>query len=352
MTDRKQLNKYYPPDFDPSKGSLNTQLGQHHLRQRANRLSEGILVVRFELPYNGWCLTCGCHIGKGVRFNADKQQVGMYFTTKIWQFTMTCHQCKGKMVVRTDPKTSQYIMHEGIRGKVESFSADANGTIELLDSEDRERMKIDPLFKLEHGESDKSKAADAHARINQLYTLHSRRLDDFGANQALRRANREAKKAAAGALAAGAAKGLPFALVHAKPNAVEQPEEDAELERFRKRKAIVDHVNDKRRERKKIKSTQTITNTSQQQSTSSHTNAPAAITSLKAASSNGSALPAFSPSPMMPLVPIHSAHRSHAHAQTASHAVDTASSSGASSSSTSGASSGLPGLTAYESDED
>jgi hypothetical protein len=30
---------------------------------------------RFEVPFNIWCDTCGEHIAKGVRFNAEKKQV-------------------------------------------------------------------------------------------------------------------------------------------------------------------------------------------------------------------------------------------------------------------------------------
>ena len=105
MSDRKQMGKYYPPDYDPSKGSLNTQLGQHPLRQRAAKLaSDGILVVRLEMPFNAWCLGCGRHIGKGVRYNADKKQVGQYFSTKIWEFSMTCHTC---MVSQTAARTER-----------------------------------------------------------------------------------------------------------------------------------------------------------------------------------------------------------------------------------------------------
>lgn len=47
MADRKAQQKYYPPEWDPSKGSINTFRGSHHLRQRASKLkTEGILVVR------------------------------------------------------------------------------------------------------------------------------------------------------------------------------------------------------------------------------------------------------------------------------------------------------------------
>jgi hypothetical protein len=34
------------------------------------------LSARFEVPFNIWCNQCGEHIAKGVRFNAEKKQVG------------------------------------------------------------------------------------------------------------------------------------------------------------------------------------------------------------------------------------------------------------------------------------
>ena len=108
-------NFYYPPQYDPSKGSLNkvsagramicsilpscqaclpycctdaskcdclsgsssffpSQFnGQHPLRERAKKLGEGILIIRFEMPFNVWCGKCNHLIGKGVRFNAEKK---------------------------------------------------------------------------------------------------------------------------------------------------------------------------------------------------------------------------------------------------------------------------------------
>ena len=65
--ERKGVNKYYPPDYDPSKGGLNKSQGTHALRERARKLHLGILIIRFEMPYNIWCEGCENHIGTGVR---------------------------------------------------------------------------------------------------------------------------------------------------------------------------------------------------------------------------------------------------------------------------------------------
>jgi len=60
------VNKYYPPDWNPDKGSLNQYKGQHPLRERAKNLHLGILVVRFEMPFNIWCNGCGRHIAMSM----------------------------------------------------------------------------------------------------------------------------------------------------------------------------------------------------------------------------------------------------------------------------------------------
>ncbi|VDM70815.1 unnamed protein product, partial [Strongylus vulgaris] len=47
MGERKGQNFYYPPDFDYKKHkSLNHYHGTHALRERAKKISQGILVIR------------------------------------------------------------------------------------------------------------------------------------------------------------------------------------------------------------------------------------------------------------------------------------------------------------------
>lgn len=35
------------------------------------------------MPFNIWCGGCESMIAKGVRFNAEKKQVGNYYSTKV-----------------------------------------------------------------------------------------------------------------------------------------------------------------------------------------------------------------------------------------------------------------------------
>ena len=83
-------------------------------KQKASQFSRNGKVT-FELMYKGKCLTCGKFTGKGTRFNASKKQVGMYYTSKIWEFRMGCKGCTTKFVIRTDPKTAEFLFVSGIK---------------------------------------------------------------------------------------------------------------------------------------------------------------------------------------------------------------------------------------------
>ena len=99
--------------------------GQHPLRERAKKLDQGILVIRFEMPFNVWCNGCGHLIGKGVRFNAEKKAIGNYYSTKIWSFSMTSPCCQEHIEVQTDPKNHEYIVVAGARRKVSILTTSA-----------------------------------------------------------------------------------------------------------------------------------------------------------------------------------------------------------------------------------
>ena len=72
---------------------------------------------RFEVPFNMWCDGCGEHIGKGVRFNAEKQAVGAHHSTTVWEFSMR-HHCGTRIIIRTNPQETKYDVIAGARQKV------------------------------------------------------------------------------------------------------------------------------------------------------------------------------------------------------------------------------------------
>lgn len=48
------MGRYRPPDSDPRKESFNSLTGTNPYGKRGRQLDKGILVVRFELPFNIW----------------------------------------------------------------------------------------------------------------------------------------------------------------------------------------------------------------------------------------------------------------------------------------------------------
>ncbi|NP_001086365.1 coiled-coil domain-containing protein 130 [Xenopus laevis] len=195
MGERKGTNKYYPPDFDPAKhGSLNGYRNSHPLRERARKLSQGILIIRFEMPYNIWCDGCKNHIGMGVRYNAEKKKVGNYYTTPIYRFRMKCHLCVNYIEMQTDPASCDYVIVSGAQRKEERWDMQDNEQILTTEHEQKQRLETDSMFRLEHGVQDKAKLQRAAPSLSELQEVQSAWKDDFAINSLLRSKFREEKK--------------------------------------------------------------------------------------------------------------------------------------------------------------
>ncbi|XP_044261961.1 coiled-coil domain-containing protein 130 homolog isoform X2 [Tribolium madens] len=187
MGERKGTNKYYPPDYDPKAGGLNKFLGTHALRERARKIHLGIIIVRFEMPYNIWCEGCNNHIGMGVRYNAEKTKIGMYYTTPLYQFKMKCHLCDNHIVIKTDPANLEYVIVSGARRQENRWDPTQNEQVVPETKETQKRMFDDSMFKLEHGTEDKSSYESSKPRLIHLYNRNECTwADNYSANQRLR----------------------------------------------------------------------------------------------------------------------------------------------------------------------
>ncbi|KAI8322517.1 hypothetical protein GQ54DRAFT_145832 [Martensiomyces pterosporus] len=193
MAERRATNKYYPPDWDPSKGSVNAFVGQHPLRNRARKLNEGILIIRFELPFSIWCGGCDSLLATGLRFNAEKKKIGNYYSTPIWSFRMKCRSCGHWFEIHTNPKESTYDVVRGARKKVEPGDLDdvdgsggdddlADDIIDLASKHDGGR--VGGLKRLEVVQYRKRKAEEAASRLSELQGLSDRQWKNPDASNA------------------------------------------------------------------------------------------------------------------------------------------------------------------------
>ena len=183
-------NFYFPPEWRPEMGSISKFQGSKGANQY-----EQYGIIRFELPFDCWCLGCNRHMCKGLRFNAKKDRAGKYFTTTIWSFNMKCHSCEQRFTIKTDPKNSTYEFVEGIRKMEQDFVPDADDSlIESTSEEKRALLQQDPIFKLQHEKEDKDKADLSKLQIVSLSILNDRNRSDYDMNSLLRKKNRDNRK--------------------------------------------------------------------------------------------------------------------------------------------------------------
>lgn len=195
MGERKGTNLYYPPDYDPRAGGLNKFLGTHALRERARKLHMGILIIRFEMPYNIWCNGCENHIGMGVRYNAEKKKIGMYYSTPLYQFRMKCHLCDNHFEIKTDPANLDYVIVSGARRQENRWDPTQNEQVVPETKEVSCRLYDDAMYKLEHGIDDKKVAKSRDTALEGVINLNENIWkDDYSSNCAVRALFREKKK--------------------------------------------------------------------------------------------------------------------------------------------------------------
>lgn len=113
MSERKVLNKYIPPDFDPSK-----------IQRIKNKNGTGPKqqTVRLMAPFSMRCNTCGEFIYKGRKFNARKEDTQeKYYSVKIYRFHIRCTRCSTDITFRTDPKNADYAAETGAQRNFEPW---------------------------------------------------------------------------------------------------------------------------------------------------------------------------------------------------------------------------------------
>lgn len=129
MSERKVLNKYYPPDFDP------TDIPK--MKTQKNRPFN----IRIMAPMNMRCDNCGEYIYKGKKFNSRKEDVEdeYYLGLRIFRFYIKCPRCVSEIAFKTDLENTDYTLEAGATRLFEAEKlARQMAEKEIKDKEDEE----------------------------------------------------------------------------------------------------------------------------------------------------------------------------------------------------------------------
>ena len=157
MGERKVLNKYYPPDFDPAK------LPKLHIPKDRQ------YVVRLMAPFTMRCLTCGNYVYKGKKFNARKETaIGeKYLGIQIYRFYIKCPQCLSEISFKTDPENTDYVVDNGA---YRTFQAErlAEMEEERIIQEKEEEEASNPMVALENRTKESKQEIDVIDALEEI----------------------------------------------------------------------------------------------------------------------------------------------------------------------------------------
>lgn len=162
MSERKVLNKYYPPDYDPA------------LIPKLRLAKDRQYVIRVMAPFHMRCKTCGNYIYKGTKFNARKETVQNddYIGLRIFRFYIKCTKCVAEITFKTDPENMDYSIEHGA---TRNFEAE-----KLLEQQEKklklqqEEDESNPMKMLEMRTRDSKREMELMENLEELRDLNQR----------------------------------------------------------------------------------------------------------------------------------------------------------------------------------
>ncbi|GAA5800905.1 hypothetical protein HPULCUR_006344 [Helicostylum pulchrum] len=144
MSERKVLNKYFPPNFDPSQ--IPRQKKPKDLQHK----------VRLMSPFSMRCESCGEYIYKGKKFNARKETVEGEI----------CPRCSAEITFKTDPKNTDYVAENGANRNFEPWRGEEDPS--------EESDPDDPMKALEDRTLDSKREMDIMDALDEIRTRNAR----------------------------------------------------------------------------------------------------------------------------------------------------------------------------------
>ncbi|GME84605.1 unnamed protein product [Ambrosiozyma monospora] len=163
MSERKAINKYYPPDFDPSKVKKVKKI------KKTGRASWP--TVRLMAPFSMKCLQCNEYIAQSRKFNARKEVTEeKYLGSRILRFHIRCPRCNSELIFRTDPKNADYECVSGCKRNYERSTAKPNEGPKAAKNETFDQMleRLEKEDEIEQLNKDGKQKASEETGIEQL----------------------------------------------------------------------------------------------------------------------------------------------------------------------------------------
>jgi len=163
MGERKVLNKYFPPDFDPS------------LVPRRKKPKNEQVEVRMMLPFSIQCATCGEYMYRGKKFNSRKEEVleETYHGIRIYRFYIKCITCSSEITFKTDPKRGDYVAEHGCQRNFEPWR-ETEGEEEEALAQRQEEEKGDAMKALENRTLDSKREMDILDALDEIKAINQR----------------------------------------------------------------------------------------------------------------------------------------------------------------------------------
>eukprot|EP00981_Chlorochromonas_danica_P002478 scaffold474_cov169-Ochromonas_danica.AAC.13 len=161
MGERKVLNRYIPPDFDPS------------LLPKMKRDRKQMMEIRMMLPFSLRCKTCGEYMYRGTKFNSKKEDTEEYYM---------------------DPKNSDYECESGASRNFELWR-DTQTIVEEDSKAKEEEEALDAMKALENRTLDNKMEMDVLDALDEIKAMNQKH-NRVHADKVLESIQRRAEKVA------------------------------------------------------------------------------------------------------------------------------------------------------------
>ncbi|ORM40534.1 putative cysteine-tRNA ligase [Babesia sp. Xinjiang] len=176
MAERKVLNKYIPPDFDPAALHANRDILRNDgygrgkttfARRIKGGMSSRMLDIRMMFPFTFRCESCRGFTYIGTKMNSKVMRLkeDTYLGIEKHRFFAKCPHCSHQIIFKTDPQHGDYLLESG-GTRTYDANRDAELAAEAVSKEEDEKAE-----KQDKTEKMMEKADHAYAEYEQLERL-------------------------------------------------------------------------------------------------------------------------------------------------------------------------------------